>query len=164
MSHVIVFLFKQKTAYEMRISYWSSDVCSSDLQSARPCRTCPRAPTLMDLWSPPRQWLKRWPLRTTQTKSPMPRRFTKTAGLATLYRPQAPSTNPAHLRPQPLMMACATTDRVAPAYRAAPKKARPSRRPEERRVGTEMVRQWSTRWLACYLKKEQLTILVTNKI
>src|SRR3546814_11107837 len=26
-----VFLFKQKTAYEMRISYWSSDVCSSDL-------------------------------------------------------------------------------------------------------------------------------------
>src|SRR3546814_19857251 len=24
-------LFKQKTAYELRISYWSSDVCSSDL-------------------------------------------------------------------------------------------------------------------------------------
>src|SRR3546814_6473844 len=28
----IVFFFKQKTAYEMRISDWSSDVCSSDLQ------------------------------------------------------------------------------------------------------------------------------------
>src|SRR3546814_10689458 len=27
----ICFLFKQKTAYEMRISDWSSDVCSSDL-------------------------------------------------------------------------------------------------------------------------------------
>src|SRR3546814_6738410 len=26
-----VFCFKQKTAYEMRISDWSSDVCSSDL-------------------------------------------------------------------------------------------------------------------------------------
>src|SRR3546814_7934822 len=26
----IFFLFKQKTAYEMRISDWSSDVCSSD--------------------------------------------------------------------------------------------------------------------------------------
>src|SRR3546814_2436626 len=26
-----IFLFKQKTAYEMRISDWSSDVCSSDL-------------------------------------------------------------------------------------------------------------------------------------
>src|SRR3546814_4940355 len=30
-SCVLVFLFKQKTAYEMRISDWSSDVCSSDL-------------------------------------------------------------------------------------------------------------------------------------
>src|SRR3546814_17575645 len=28
---VVVFFFKQKTAYEMRISDWSSDVCSSDL-------------------------------------------------------------------------------------------------------------------------------------
>src|SRR3546814_3875284 len=30
-SMVSVFCFKQKTAYEMRISDWSSDVCSSDL-------------------------------------------------------------------------------------------------------------------------------------
>src|SRR3546814_7524940 len=30
---VFVFFFKQKTAYEMRISDWSSDVCSSDLSS-----------------------------------------------------------------------------------------------------------------------------------
>src|SRR3546814_5228591 len=29
------FVFKQKTAYEMRISDWSSDVCSSDLAIAR---------------------------------------------------------------------------------------------------------------------------------
>src|SRR3546814_5495237 len=27
----VYFFFKQKTAYEMRISDWSSDVCSSDL-------------------------------------------------------------------------------------------------------------------------------------
>src|SRR3546814_7921532 len=27
-----IFFFKQKTAYEMRISDWSSDVCSSDLR------------------------------------------------------------------------------------------------------------------------------------
>src|SRR3546814_14866084 len=36
------FFFKKKTAYEMRISDWSSDVCSSDLRcptaSARPPR------------------------------------------------------------------------------------------------------------------------------
>src|SRR3546814_8255511 len=29
------FFFKQKTAYEMRISDWSSDVCSSDLQQRK---------------------------------------------------------------------------------------------------------------------------------
>src|SRR3546814_1513026 len=33
---VYIFFFKQKTAYEMRISDWSSDVCSSDL----PDRAC----------------------------------------------------------------------------------------------------------------------------
>src|SRR3546814_1406667 len=32
---VLVFFFKQKTAYEMRISDWSSDVCSSDLLEQR---------------------------------------------------------------------------------------------------------------------------------
>src|SRR3546814_10739249 len=31
---VVVFFVKQKTAYEMRISDWSSDVCSSDLRPA----------------------------------------------------------------------------------------------------------------------------------
>src|SRR3546814_20556429 len=30
-----MFFFKQKTAYEMRISDWSSDVCSSDLEHQR---------------------------------------------------------------------------------------------------------------------------------
>src|SRR3546814_2238304 len=34
MSVVFCFFFKQKTAYEMRISDWSSDVCSSDLHVA----------------------------------------------------------------------------------------------------------------------------------
>src|SRR3546814_5408313 len=32
------FFFKQKTAYEMRISDWSSDVCSSDLWRDEPRR------------------------------------------------------------------------------------------------------------------------------
>src|SRR3546814_2042676 len=38
--HFLVFFFKQKTAYEMRISDWSSDVCSSDL-------LCPAAKPLL---------------------------------------------------------------------------------------------------------------------
>src|SRR3546814_98868 len=33
----VFFFFKQKTAYEMRISDWSSDVCSSDLYAAIEC-------------------------------------------------------------------------------------------------------------------------------
>src|SRR3546814_9532580 len=35
MLFLVFFFFKQKTAYEMRISDWSSDVCSSDLGGAR---------------------------------------------------------------------------------------------------------------------------------
>src|SRR3546814_10455371 len=34
-----VFLVKQKTAYELRISDWSSDVCSSDLGEIAPAQT-----------------------------------------------------------------------------------------------------------------------------
>src|SRR3546814_18927618 len=45
----VLFFFKQKTAYEMRISDWSSDVCSSDLpaerQSRLPCLTSRGPPT-----------------------------------------------------------------------------------------------------------------------
>src|SRR3546814_4575524 len=33
------FFFKQKTAYELRISDWSSDVCSSDLRATTAVRT-----------------------------------------------------------------------------------------------------------------------------
>src|SRR3546814_6075869 len=32
--YLYCFFFKQKTAYEMRISDWSSDVCSSDLHNS----------------------------------------------------------------------------------------------------------------------------------
>src|SRR3546814_3144668 len=42
---VFVFFFKQKTAYEMRISDWSSDVCSSDLSAAVPMTVAQAATT-----------------------------------------------------------------------------------------------------------------------
>src|SRR3546814_11213398 len=41
---LLFFFFKQKTAYEMRISDWSSDVCSSDL--AAPAGLCCHRPVL----------------------------------------------------------------------------------------------------------------------
>src|SRR3546814_15447047 len=45
------FLFKQKTAYEMRISDWSSDVCSSDLPSPKTNRgAAPPRPTTLTLF------------------------------------------------------------------------------------------------------------------
>src|SRR3546814_10504649 len=40
---LLVFFFKQKTAYEMRISDWSSDVCSSDLCLSACTTTAPLA-------------------------------------------------------------------------------------------------------------------------
>src|SRR3546814_1553694 len=42
MSFSCFFFFKQKTAYEMRISDWSSDVCSSDLQTHIILLDCPK--------------------------------------------------------------------------------------------------------------------------
>src|SRR3546814_5581380 len=42
------FCFKQKTAYEMRISDWSSDVCSSDLLDDRRHRLQGRVPREQD--------------------------------------------------------------------------------------------------------------------
>src|SRR3546814_3038933 len=36
----VYFIIKQKTEYEMRISDWSSDVCSSDLTQRRSLTTC----------------------------------------------------------------------------------------------------------------------------
>src|SRR3546814_1789341 len=53
---LLFFFFKQKTAYEMRISDWSSDVCSSDLAGAQddefavPGRQ--RAPLRQDIAAP----------------------------------------------------------------------------------------------------------------
>src|SRR3546814_4710585 len=39
----MLFFFNQKTAYEMRISDWSSDVCSSDLMTQRAAKPLDRA-------------------------------------------------------------------------------------------------------------------------
>src|SRR3546814_13885705 len=49
MSPVFVFVFKRKTAYEMRISDWSSDVCSSDLRLA--CEPVAYITGTRDFWT-----------------------------------------------------------------------------------------------------------------
>src|SRR3546814_13942578 len=46
-----IFFFKQKTAYELRISDWSSDVCSSDLHPGQYARQQQRrGPPLAARW------------------------------------------------------------------------------------------------------------------
>src|SRR3546814_10622316 len=50
------FFFKQKTAYEMRISDWSSDVCSSDLNNLCPVT---RPANLTDCYKM-RRWCGQW--------------------------------------------------------------------------------------------------------
>src|SRR3546814_2558022 len=71
------FFFKQKTAYEMRISDWSSDVCSSDLRAARiacaPSRPGETGPVI-----------KRGPAPKAQP--PRKRSGTRTGGIETLER------------------------------------------------------------------------------
>src|SRR3546814_4752160 len=44
---LLFFFFKQKTAYEMRISDWSSDVCSSDLANWDRSDRSQKAPTFI---------------------------------------------------------------------------------------------------------------------
>src|SRR3546814_9044946 len=46
--HVFFFFFKQRTAYEMRISDWSSDVFSSDLRSSSTVCARDRSSALME--------------------------------------------------------------------------------------------------------------------
>src|SRR3546814_13345202 len=48
----VVFFFKQKPAYEMRISDWSSDVCSSDLEPRTKSRSKSRRGRSPDLRDP----------------------------------------------------------------------------------------------------------------
>src|SRR3546814_20740540 len=56
---LLLFFFKQKTAYEMRISDWSSDVCSSDLSWVLRSKGCDQA-TRIVLIIPPTWWSKTW--------------------------------------------------------------------------------------------------------
>src|SRR3546814_4424092 len=71
------FFFKQKTAYEMRISDWSSDVCSSDLLSFRtrdrPWETTRRSASLQRRATPARPACSPNPYRSNPT---VPRRST----------------------------------------------------------------------------------------
>src|SRR3546814_6843396 len=65
-----IFFFKQKTAYEMRISDWSSDVCSSDL--------CQRSARGAVADRHPRRWLRPGCRRGCRHRQPIPHRTRRT--------------------------------------------------------------------------------------
>src|SRR3546814_9432501 len=126
----MVFVFKQKTAYEMRISDWSSDVCSSDLAGA----LSPRAA------APPLLWERLQPRAFSRTiAASMPREGTARIAsprlsreLAGWRRKLAAEAAPARSNLSfPILEQAA----LAVAFRS-----------HERRVGKEGVRPGKTRW------------------
>src|SRR3546814_19154959 len=62
-----VFVFKQKTAYEMRIIDWSSDVCSSDLAISEPACRLPGVVHVQQ--QPHRASRSRWRRHSSSTSS-----------------------------------------------------------------------------------------------
>src|SRR3546814_7465361 len=64
---ICIFFFKQKTAYEMRISDWSSDVCSSDLVDLKPAV---RSVHIVDY---PQDWVERFQARRLYASDPIHR-------------------------------------------------------------------------------------------
>src|SRR3546814_5073708 len=77
-----LFFFKQKTAYEMRISDWSSDVCSSDLR--RWSKECRDADRRAHLWR--RAQLRR-PMELRRLTRPSRPRYAACCGSRTRIRP-----------------------------------------------------------------------------
>src|SRR3546814_16675278 len=75
------FLCKQKTAYEMRISDWSSDVCSSDLDAGQPPRPGHAIQVIgfpCEIWTVPRDRQHRRPAR--RASGPRPDRVQPVEG------------------------------------------------------------------------------------
>src|SRR3546814_16558795 len=123
---VCFFFFKQKTAYEMRISDWSSDVCSSDL--------CPdfrdRLSDLAGCW-----WVK-------------PRRGKSypQGGLVLIYGLKSRVTGFWRLRK--ILHIIVKSAIFWPWASTEPR----IRRSEERRLGKECVSKCRSRWSPCHYK------------
>src|SRR3546814_15536685 len=110
--------FKQKTAYEMRISDWSSDVCSSDLEGRR----LPK--------------LRRFPRELPKSGKHNLRQSTATTGNPAV----AQGTPVAARRYFEASKGRTSTMHSNPVHGAARKRS------EERRVGTECVSTCRSRW------------------
>src|SRR3546814_20098684 len=94
---IFFFFFKQKTAYEMRISDWSSDVCSSDLvgDSHRSRVSSPKI-TGMRLWIRATRSFA-WQVITAKVRVQSPEfgflQFSRIAATPNARRPRRPTTD-----------------------------------------------------------------------
>src|SRR3546814_12798714 len=121
MYYIVFFFFKQKTAYEMRISDWSSDVCSSDLWVAP--KAMPSS-CILSCAITARPWM---PCAICLNKTSV-----EHIGLSLDQLP------PNSLEVQPAY--------VFTAYMHAAIAGAFGTQSEERRVGQECVSTWRTRW------------------
>src|SRR3546814_15055754 len=147
-----MFFFKHKTADEVRISDWSSDVCSSELDydrariSARAKAQRHKAPSCgrpAGSQAFRRSCAEVLPDRDRQTRSPCP------------FRHRSDDRDACHAR---LHSASAhRLNRAAPECRL-PRTTAPYDRSEERRVGKECVRTCGSRELAYHKKKKKRKI------
>src|SRR3546814_15631616 len=137
---VVVFFFKQKTAYEMRISDWSSDVCSSDLANyCIPDLGCP-----YDISEPVTGGLYKLPNVLIQCRrKPLPP--------ATLCNP--PCGYPKYILPEDPNFCVLDNGALsfAGSYQL-------SDRLEERRVGKECVSTCRSRWSPYHYKNKKQKI------
>src|SRR3546814_12155502 len=125
----VFFLLKQKTAYEMRISDWSSDVCSSDLQVVQAVEENGEG----------------------QAKPAEVGYFSRQSGEAAKIRPAAARWRRGHFHGNPWenVYACPIRARFSTFPTAPASQPRPlatACRSAERRVGAGCVSKGRTRW------------------
>src|SRR3546814_14446311 len=144
---VVVFFFKQKTAYEMRISDWSSDVCSSDLSRDRDRRLYRCAIHRDDAprrSAGRRAALSRDALRLLRVDDRRGRAGDQSLSVEPGPGPRADAADHLRLAVQP-----APADGIV-VVDVHPGGGVPARRSEERRVGKEGVSPGRTRWSPAY--------------
>src|SRR3546814_17735241 len=128
---MLFFFFKQKTAYEMRISDWSSDVCSSDLRANGSIKSsCSGLFHYRESSAGPLPNMK---------EAAEPRQGPDS--LSHGQRPEAPARET--MRAAISVGACVGWGRIPPA------------RSEERRVGKECVSTCRPRWSRYHYKKHK---------
>src|SRR3546814_21134335 len=126
-----LFFFKQKTAYEMRISDWNSDVCSSDLPPSRIEMAGSFGNEMTGLITPLR-----------------PFGLDATAAFVDENRYHQARTWPFERDGNRLLLSGASR-------RVAPRPTERQSRPEERSVGQECGSQCRPRWSPSLKKKQQ---------